>query len=331
MFYDLNVPWTNQPELQRTLAFLAELDYNVVALNYTIAGKLPADLTSPIPSPLPFSSPPRLQILRRVTLLLTDPSQNHRLSTLTAVYDLLALRPTTERALQQACQSLDCDVISLDLSVRHPFHFKHKTLSQALQRGVKIEICYGAGMNIGDGATARRNLIANATEIIRATRGKGIVISSEAKRALACRGPWDVINLAAVWGLGQENGREAVGREARAVVVQAEMKRRSFKGVVDIIYGGEKPERAKEDVKKVEKGPNAGKNKRKLDAIEDKQDEVAAEIKPIYTREQKRRAQKARTEAAAGTSGSPAQDANLILNKELLGQNADSATAEHGG
>ena len=186
-------------------------------------------------------------------------------------------------------------------------------------------------MNIGDGATARRNLIANATEIIRATRGKGIVISSEAKRALACRGPWDVINLAAVWGLGQENGREAVGREARAVVVQAEMKRRSFKGVVDIIYGGEKPERAKEDVKKVEKGPNAGKNKRKLDAIEDKQDEVAAEIKPIYTREQKRRAQKARTEAAAGTSGSPAQDANLILNKELLGQNADSATAEHGG
>ena len=185
-------------------------------------------------------------------------------------------------------------------------------------------------MNIGDGASARRNLIANATEIIRATRGKGIIISSEAKRALACRGPWDVINLAAVWGLGQENGREAVGREARSVVVQAEMKRRSFKGVVDIIYGGEKPERPKENVNKVKQGPKAGKNKRKLDVVEDKKGEVVAEIKPISKREQKRRAQKARTEAAAGTSGNSGQDANPIPNKKLLSQNADSATVEQG-
>lgn len=62
MFYDLNVSWTrNDSELQRTLAFLAEcksvphhsqpaqllnlaVGYNVVALNHTISGKLPADL-----------------------------------------------------------------------------------------------------------------------------------------------------------------------------------------------------------------------------------------------------------------------------------------------
>jgi ribonuclease P/MRP protein subunit RPP1 len=61
MFYDLNVSWTrNDPDLQTTLAFLVEcrmshststcaaanlaVGYNVVALNHTISGKLPADL-----------------------------------------------------------------------------------------------------------------------------------------------------------------------------------------------------------------------------------------------------------------------------------------------
>ena len=44
MFYDLNVPWTsNTSNLPKTLAFLHEVGYNVVALNHTITGKLPVD------------------------------------------------------------------------------------------------------------------------------------------------------------------------------------------------------------------------------------------------------------------------------------------------
>lgn len=46
MFYDLNVQWTSarDPELPRMLAFLAELGYDVIALNHTFIGKLPAEL-----------------------------------------------------------------------------------------------------------------------------------------------------------------------------------------------------------------------------------------------------------------------------------------------
>jgi hypothetical protein len=45
MFYDLNVRWTpNDAQLPRTLAFLSELGYNVVALNHVISGKLPVDV-----------------------------------------------------------------------------------------------------------------------------------------------------------------------------------------------------------------------------------------------------------------------------------------------
>ena len=170
-------------------------------------------------------------------------------------------------------------------------------MANALQRGVKFEICYGPGVLNSDGGASRRNLISNATQLIRATRGKGIVISSEAKRALACRGPADVVNLAVLWGLGQERGMEAVGKEARSVAVQAEMKRRSFRGVVDVVYGGEKPEREPEKSTKDQKE----KGKRKAEVL--KEDGVAggeATQKPISKREQKRQAKKARLENGKG-------------------------------
>ncbi|KAF2403983.1 PHP domain-like protein [Trichodelitschia bisporula] len=286
MYYDLNVPWTaDAAEVQRKLSFLAELGYSVVALNHSLSGKLPADITCPIPSPLPISPPATLRILRRLTLTLTDPSQNHRLKALsdpTSNYDLLALRPTDEKTLAQACQSQDCDLISLDLTRRYPFHFKHKTFISALDRGVRIELTYGPALTAPDPA-ARRNLIMNASAIIRVTRGRGLVFSSEAATALAARGPADVINLAVVWGLTRERGAEAVGSEARAVVVAAAFKRTSYRGVVDVVYGGEKP--AKDEPK----APPPPKGKRKAE-------EPVGAPAQVSKREQKRRAQAARRE-----------------------------------
>ncbi|KAI4253574.1 MAG: hypothetical protein L6R42_007534 [Xanthoria sp. 1 TBL-2021] len=58
MFYDLNVPYTtNHAELQRTLAFVAELGYNTIALSVNLSGKLPTDLVRPYKHPNP-SIPP---------------------------------------------------------------------------------------------------------------------------------------------------------------------------------------------------------------------------------------------------------------------------------
>ena len=160
-----------------------------------------------------------------------------------------------------------------------------KTLALALQRGIKIEICYAPGVLATDGGASRRNLISNATQLIRATRGRGLVISSEAKRALACRGPWDVINLAAVWGLGQEKGLEAIGREARSVVVQAEIRRRSFRGVIDVVYGGEKPPTANTGRGNKD---NPNNNKRKADVLDDGPAALEAPEKPMSKRQQKK-------------------------------------------
>jgi ribonuclease P/MRP protein subunit RPP1 len=196
--------------------------------------------TSPVTKPLPFPKPPRLRILRRCNVFLTDAPSNFRLPQLQQLYDLVAARPTDERTLQQACQSLDVDIISLDLTRKYETHFKFPMLSTAIARGIKIELCYGQGILAND-PIAKRNLISNATQLIRATRGRGLIFSSEAKSVLGIRPPSDVINLASVWGLGTEKGKDGLVRESRSLVEFARLKRQSFKGVIDIVYGGEKP------------------------------------------------------------------------------------------
>lgn len=278
MYYDLHVPYTTQvAELQQTLVFLKELGYSVVALTHTLSGKLPSDLSCPIPEKLPFEVPAGLRIIRRCNLVLTDGAQNHRLQLISNNHDLLAIRPTNEKTLQQACQSLECDLISLDLTQRFETHYKMPMLSAAVKRGIKIEICYGPTVATADSNT-RRTLISNATQLIRATRGRGLIISSEAQWATHIRGPADVINLAAVWGLGPEKGKEAVDKLARNLVVSAQLKRTSFRGVIDVVYGGEKPVTE-----------TNGDNKRKAeDAKVPKKDTAMLEPK-ISKREAKRR------------------------------------------
>jgi ribonuclease P/MRP protein subunit RPP1 len=40
---------------------------------------------------------------------------------------------------------------------------------------------------------------------------------------------------------GAEKGKDALTKEARSVVEFSRLKRQSFKGIVDVVYGGEKP------------------------------------------------------------------------------------------
>ncbi|KAF2035794.1 ribonuclease P/MRP 30 subunit [Setomelanomma holmii] len=184
-----------------------------------------------------------MRILTRCNIYLTDAASNFRIPQLQQLYDLVAARPTDERTLQQACQSLDVDIISLDLSRRFEKHFKFPMLGMAISRGIKIELCYSQGLLSSD-PLAKRNLISNATQLIRATRGRGLIFSSEAKSVLGMRAPSDVINLASVWGLGTEKGKDGLTKEPRSLVEYARLKRQSYKGVVDIVYGGEKPKPA---------------------------------------------------------------------------------------
>ncbi|KAF4629609.1 hypothetical protein G7Y89_g8535 [Cudoniella acicularis] len=304
MLYDLNVPWTPTippAELERSISFLSSLGYNTLALNHTLSvTSIPSQIINPIPLQSAIKTPEKTTLLRRCTLTLSDPSQNYRLSSFVSAYDILALRPLTEKAFLAACLTVtEHSLISLDLTTRFPFHFKPKPLMAAVNRGIRFEICY-AQATMGD-SHARRNFISNFMGIMRATRGRGLVVSSEAGNAVACRGPADVLNLLGVWGLGRERGLEALGVNARGVVVNEGIKRSSFRGVVDVVYGGERviektAEKPKEGNGKGDGIGKKGKGKRKAD-------EVPSDIAPQIS---KRQAKKMRLEALkAGNNSSP--------------------------
>lgn len=124
------------------------------------------------------------------------------------------------------------------------------------------------------------------------------MLSSEARDVLGVRPPADVVNLMAVWGLGRERGEEALGANPRGVVVNEGIKRSSFRGVVDVVYGGEREvvELLKE---KSVNGTGIGKKgKRKVEETEN------ADSAPTIS---KRQAKKMRLEAlkASKESSSP--------------------------
>lgn len=45
-----------------------------------------------------------------------------------------------------ACQQLDIDIISLDMSVRLPFYFKAANISSAIARGIVFELTYSTAI-----------------------------------------------------------------------------------------------------------------------------------------------------------------------------------------
>ncbi|TPX17220.1 uncharacterized protein E0L32_003338 [Thyridium curvatum] len=187
-------------------------------------------------------------VLRRVTVSTADKAANYRLPTLAAAYDVLALRPTTEDAFNAACTGTGAaadavSLISLDLAAHLGFHFRPKPCMAAVARGVRFEVCYAQGVGASGAADprARSLFIGHLAGLVRATRGRGIVVSSEARSALDLRAPADVVNLLAVWGLGPERGAEALGVNPRAVVMNEGLKRSGFRGVVDVVQSAVAP------------------------------------------------------------------------------------------
>ncbi|POS82962.1 hypothetical protein EPUL_004340 [Erysiphe pulchra] len=241
MTYDLNIPWspTISPlSLERIISFLSDLGYQTLALTCTQSDHNPTlKHSNPIPTKFTFDIPSKVTLLRRCTIIYSDPAQNHRLPSISQLFDILAIRPTNEKAFLASCTTVtEHSIISLDLTIRYPFHFKPKPLMTAINRGIKIEISYG--QCIGADAVGRKNFISNTMSIIRCTRGRGLIVSSEAGNVVACRGVQDLVNLLGVWGLSREKAIDGLGKNPREVVVNEGMKRSGFRGVIDIIDGG---------------------------------------------------------------------------------------------
>ncbi|KAF9171817.1 hypothetical protein BGX21_001108 [Mortierella sp. AD011] len=242
MFHDLNIPVLattgsaqaaqEQLETRKRVELLVHLGYQAVAYNYEIIGKMPNNHVNPITKlNLPGVN---LKQYSRLTLVVDDISQNYGLNTgnpAISSYDIIAVQPTNEKLFQAACGTFEVDIISLDMSARLPFYLKHSTVGLAVERGIYFELCYGAAIR---DANARRNLISNAQSLIRVTRGKNIILSSQAMRAMELRGPYDIVNFGTLLGLNQATAKDCLSSHCRGVVIHAETRRNTTRAVISV-------------------------------------------------------------------------------------------------
>ena len=172
----------------------------------------------------------KLKLMSRLTVLLDDQSQVHQLSSdAVQSFDILAVQPATEKLFQQACTTLEIDIISLDLTHRLPFLLKFPTVNAAIERGVHFEIIYSPALR---DPTCRKNLISTALDLVVFTKGKNIVISSGAENEMDFRGPYDIINLGLLFNLTEEQSKAAVTKNCRAVLFHSEARRGTERSVI---------------------------------------------------------------------------------------------------
>jgi ribonuclease P/MRP protein subunit RPP1 len=129
-------------------------------------------------------------------------------------YDLISLVPTTHATLSLACLThtlpspLTAHIISLPLTLpRFPYHLKHTLIRTALKNGAMFEINYVGALGgendpllvdanaAENGPSAKRNWWASAREVVRVTKGKGVIVSSGVVSEADFRAPRDIGNL----------------------------------------------------------------------------------------------------------------------------------------
>lgn len=198
--------------------------YTVIALNQVVLGKIDPKLTPNYTDEILGRLSPRqgVAFLKRLTIVLDEGSekgfglvtdscdlrqsltdhifQTNNSTAYFSTFDILALQPTTTATFSATClthtlpSSLTVHIISLPLTLpRLPFHLKHTLVRTALKNGACFEIDYSGALHIDE--TSRRNWWAGSREVMRVTKGKGLVYGWGGEDIGGLRGPRDVANL----------------------------------------------------------------------------------------------------------------------------------------
>ncbi|OCT71781.1 hypothetical protein XELAEV_18034759mg [Xenopus laevis] len=239
-FVDLNVTnCKDVKKLQSMIEMAAHLGYSTVAVNhvYEFESKK-MEIGKPISTKELFSTPPTVQgkcrpikILTRLTIIASDPSHCNVLrstSPSTRLYDIVAVFPKTEKLFHAACTSIDVDLICINVTEKSPFFFRRPPINAAIQRGIFFELVYTPAIK---DSTLRRYTISNALSLMQVCKGKNIIISSGAERALEMRGPYDIATLGLLFGLTEGIAKAAISTNCRSAVLHGETRKTAF-GVV---------------------------------------------------------------------------------------------------
>lgn len=222
-------------DIREAVSSLSSELFSTVCLNYTLHSvptkslKL-EDIETPAAGEqrqLTLERP--VNVLKRVTLKsgFRQLTNSEKLSD----FDLIAVRPNDEEDFHTCCTDADIDIISLKLEQKSIMRMRLNVVQEAIRRGIYFEIQLAPALR---DIAARRYLIGNATTLLRATKGKNLILSSGARDAFETRSPYDLINFACVLGLTQQQAYDAVARNPTEALRHGAA-RKTFKGVVSVV------------------------------------------------------------------------------------------------
>ncbi|XP_021371885.1 ribonuclease P protein subunit p30-like [Mizuhopecten yessoensis] len=161
--------------------------------------------------------------LSRISTIISDASQTHKLAQEDIQkFDLVAVQPTSEKTFHLACMTLDIDIIIIDVTQKLPYFIRRPSVNTAIERGIHFEIQYSPAVM---DSSSRVDMIHNTQSLVSVCKGKNVILSSGCEQASSIRGPYDVANLAMLFGMTQAQGKAAVCRNCRAVLFHAESRR----------------------------------------------------------------------------------------------------------
>ncbi|EAU86606.2 hypothetical protein CC1G_07802 [Coprinopsis cinerea okayama7 len=243
--------------LEAKIDILVHLGYTVIAFSQTVHKKVDSKThCNPLDGLLSQLKPrPGIVFLKRLNVVLDEDSEkgfgliNANIPLFNS-YDLIALIPTTHATLSAAClthsapSQLTAHIISLPLTLpRLPYHLKHTLIRTAIKNGAVFEINYVGALGgnadpvlveanaAESGASAKKNWWAAAREVVRVTKGKGIIVSSGLVDDVDLRAPRDVGNLITLLGLPQDAAHDASTRTPKSLVIRAQT-RKTYRAVL---------------------------------------------------------------------------------------------------
>ncbi|CAG9317505.1 unnamed protein product [Blepharisma stoltei] len=222
VYYDLYIKWFNdkkqigQARQTKVHEILGESEYECQALNYSMHS-------------LPYPNTDSIPALKRLTVKVNF-SQILNNTELLSQYDIVAARPSNDQDFHYCCMEAEIDIISLKLHDRLGMRIKLNLVQEAIKRGIMFELCYSQALR---DINARRVFISNATNIIKATKGRNIIFSSSAKDLYDQRSPWDVINLGCVLGLAIDKAQNSIVKNPEDAISHGQA-RKVFKSAIQI-------------------------------------------------------------------------------------------------
>ncbi|KAN0128246.1 PHP domain-like protein [Lactarius tabidus] len=226
--------------IEARIDVLVHLGYSVFAFNQCIKTKVEPKTFVNALDPLLRLVKKRSGIiyLKRLTIVLDEDSEKgfgltNAHSNLFSAFDVIALAPTTETTFSLACLThtqpspLSAHIISVPLDVpRLPFRMKHTVVRTALRNGAVFEIPYASALD----NTAKRNWWAAAREVVRVTKGRGLIVTGGCTEVADLRAPKDVGNLVTFLGLAQDQAHAAATTTPKSLVLRAQT-RRTYRAV----------------------------------------------------------------------------------------------------